>query len=429
METNRDASKGVATHADGQLLNRYFLSILIMAFFFDMCIRFFSSTIALHVDMLGGTATLGGLMLTSYTLTAAIFRVVGGKMSDSYGRRMTILIGVAGLAVTSALFAFTTNVYIMLFLRALQGLFFALGASGFAVAVTDVIPKNRMTEGLGYFGLANSLATAVGPMIALYIMDLFGFNPVTYLAAILCAISWLITHLVCNYERDPRYSRSAVDEQEAGQPDDLPESSNPADSRKDDKAEGFLWRIFEKKAVPSGITGFFAVLANSSTMSFIALYAKHLGYGNAGVYFMLQSAGTIASRLLAGKVADKRGPLFTIIPGVVLGVLGYGSLVIAEYDMPFFFNLSGPLIGLAMGLLFPVMSAMSVRGVSAQRRGAALATFHTPIEVGVATGSLLWGALIDHVSFAAVFIGATLSLGIVAATSVYFFNNKRLSSL
>ena len=305
MENKATDSPGLMPQPEGQLLNRYFLLIVSMAFFFDMCVRFFSGTFALHVNSLGGTATLTGMMTMAYTLSAALFRVIGGKLSDTRGRRITAIIGVTGLAFSSASFAFTTNTNIMLLMRALQGLSFAIGGAGFASAATDVIPKHRMAEGLGYYGVANSLAGAVGPMIALTVMDISGFNLVAYLSAALCTVSWLITFFFCNYEKDPQFVLTSAEEDEderprqaegaaekpnqgalASTPDHTEQGEAPA-AKPDTKEtpgpsipavrESFIWKFFEKKAIPAGIVNSFAVLAISSSMGYVALYAKDLG--------------------------------------------------------------------------------------------------------------------------------------------------------
>ena len=162
-------------------------------------------------------------------------------------------------------------------------------------------------------------------------------------------------------------------------------------------------------------------------MAFVALYARHLGFGNAGLYFFLQSVGAVVARLSSGKIADRYGPLYTVIPGALLGMAGFACLLLTGLGYPFFFYMAGPLCGSVMGLLGPAMSASGIRGVSSHRRGAALATIHMPVEIAIALGSLLWGFLIDNVGFHAIYIGAICSLCVSAAMACYFFNEKAMA--
>ena len=407
------------------LFNKYFVSIVIISFVYDLCTRFFMGTIALHVDSLGATATLAGLMTSVFTLVAAVFRIIAGRFADTYSRKLTILAGLAGYAFATVALSMTTNLNVILVIRAAQGLFFAVGGAGFSIAVTDVIPENRMTEGIGYFGFASTLATAFGPMIAIFIMEASGFNTVVFTSTALCIISWSMTYFICNHEKDPLYAKVKP----LPEADSASQGEEPASPPVTEKQEplGFIWRYIEKRALPAAITNFFFILASGSVMGFIALYAKRLGFGNAGLFFMIQSIVAVAARVPTGKFADKHGPLYALIPGILSGLLGYALLIVTRISgISFLFYLSGALCGLGSGVALPTMTALAIRGVPAHRRGAAMGIYYTHVEVALALGTFIWGAMIDHVNYDAVYAGAALCCLISCVLAFGFFNKKSL---
>jgi MFS family permease len=159
-------------------------------------------------------------------------------------------------------------------------------------------------------------------------------------------------------------------------------------------------------------------------MSFITLFAKDQGIGNAGLYFTLQAVFMFISRLVAGKMTDKYSPLVSVVPGLALYVLGYGLLALPDVTMTIFF-IAAALSGLGGGVIIPALNAVVIKGVPTNRRGAASATFMMAMDIGVGIGSPLWGYVIDHANFSMVFAGSALCCLISIFASIILLRNRK----
>jgi MFS family permease len=63
------------------------------------------------------------------------------------------------------------------------------------------MPASRRGEGLGYFGVANNLAMAIGPMISLFLHDYYNYDVIFY-TAIVAGLFGFVFELVFGFELD-----------------------------------------------------------------------------------------------------------------------------------------------------------------------------------------------------------------------------------
>ena len=157
-----------------KLWSKFFVLLAIVSVLLSTNLQFFNASTSLFVNSLGGTASFTGVLFLLFTIFALVTRIVSGRLVDKHGRRQAIIIGL----VISILSSLACNLFPFLvalpILRIIQGIAYSLASTALAVAITDVVPKQRLGEGIGYFGLGNSLAQAVGPACALALI--FGKN-------------------------------------------------------------------------------------------------------------------------------------------------------------------------------------------------------------------------------------------------------------
>jgi DHA1 family bicyclomycin/chloramphenicol resistance-like MFS transporter len=114
------------------------------------------------VDDLDSSAALGQLTLTACMLGLALGQLVAGPLSDAWGRRRPLLIGLVGFFVASAVCAAAPTIGALIFLRFLQG---AAGAFGIVIARAIVRDLHEGTAAVRYFS-ALMLVTGVAPVLA-----------------------------------------------------------------------------------------------------------------------------------------------------------------------------------------------------------------------------------------------------------------------
>ena len=171
------------------------------------------------LQMENATTTLVGIVVGGYALTQMIFQVPFGFMSDKFGRKGTIIVGLLIFALGSIICAISNDIYTLLFGRFLQG----AGAIGAVVTamIGDLVIEEKRAKAMALMGgsiaMSFALAMVLGPTIGAWagVSTLFWFT--TFLALISIVI--LITkvpnppkivheyHKKIKYKRDPFKSK------------------------------------------------------------------------------------------------------------------------------------------------------------------------------------------------------------------------------
>ncbi len=119
-------------------------------------------------SLTGATPELLGLAMGVYGLSQAILQIPAGTLSDRFGRKPIILIGLALFAIGSFVAAYSTSIYGVLLGRALQGCG-AIASAIMAMLADNVREEHRMKAMASVgasIGLSFSVALIVGPWIA-----------------------------------------------------------------------------------------------------------------------------------------------------------------------------------------------------------------------------------------------------------------------
>ena len=143
----------------------------------------------------------------------ALSQIFYGPLSDRLGRRPAILVAVSTFLVGSLICAFSTDLTLMLFGRAIQSLGASAGGSLSNAAVRDAFPEEMRTRVFLKVNTIFALAPGVGPIAGSLIDRYFGWQFNFYLLALL-ALLLLITLLFgfqeTNRHLNPEATRPSV---------------------------------------------------------------------------------------------------------------------------------------------------------------------------------------------------------------------------
>jgi DHA1 family bicyclomycin/chloramphenicol resistance-like MFS transporter len=130
---------------------------------------------AIAADM-GTTEVLVQQTLTAYLIPFAFMMLFHGALSDAFGRRPVILIGVGGYVLASIGCALAPNMHVLLICRALQGLVAGAGTAISRALVRDAYQGVEAQRMMSRVMLIFAIAPAIAPVIGGWLQTLFGWR-------------------------------------------------------------------------------------------------------------------------------------------------------------------------------------------------------------------------------------------------------------
>ena len=382
----------------------------------------------------GATKDVIGLVLSGYTLTALLFRPFSGFLVDSFPRKTVLLVCYTAFAIFFAGYLAASTLLLFTIVRTLHGgPFGALTVSNSTVAI-DVLPSSRRTEGIGYYGLSNNLAMAIGPTVGIFIYRYtHSFDLLFWLALIVATAGLTVDATV------------KIPKKETG--------LAAANSSLFTLHSSLSWdRFFLVRGWLLGVNmvafGFcFGVVSN-----YLAIYGKEvMGItGGTGTYFMICSVGLILSRLQGGRTLRQGRVTHNAATGMCISLVGYTLFILiptllsllSEWDggSKFFtlhsslftsigYYASALLIGLGNGHMWPAFQNMTINVAPNRQRGTANSTILVSWDVGMGLGILVGGVVAEHLGYSAAFwtVVAVNTVGVAlffAATRRFFLERN-----
>ncbi len=354
-----------------------------------------NTTLPIYIEQFGGTTRIAGLALTSLTLAAIISRPVTGWCIDKYGRRLFLIIGLLLFLLPSLVFISMIPVLWLILFRFVQGLGWGVGHTAVTNVALDVMPSRRMGEGLGYFTLFNSLAMALSPAIALWLIYQYSFQELFLVSSLVIICTLIVTFFI-------RYTKV------------------------EKPLEGERPAFLEKSALLPSLIMFLIIFSYSSIMSFLALYALDLGLQTAGYFFTSVALTTMIARPLSGYIMDRTGKKgFDICFGIGTIAPIIAQVIVAFLSTTLHLVISGLLYGLCVGFVYSIILILTVRRAPPEKKGAANATFWTAADVGLAGGSVFWGFIAAAAGYQVMFILTIIPFAI----AIFIYYKYKISSV
>ncbi|AIQ26522.1 MFS transporter [Paenibacillus sp. FSL H7-0737] len=155
----------------------------------------------------GTTAALVQLSLTFFLLGLASGQLVAGPLSDVYGRRGPLLIGMFIYAVSSVLCAFSPSIGLLIVLRFIQGLAGSVGVVVSRAAVRDLYSGSELTKFFSLLMIVNGLGPILAPVIGGQLLRVTTWQGI-FLVLFAAGIIFCLTILLRLPETLPKERRS-----------------------------------------------------------------------------------------------------------------------------------------------------------------------------------------------------------------------------
>jgi DHA1 family multidrug resistance protein-like MFS transporter len=164
----------------GFFAQREFMAMLLVLALVQFANNVINPVLALFIQALNGSAkgasSLAGLELGITGITSACAAIVAGRLSDRYGHHRILLICSLGAALLYFPQAAVGNVWELLALRGLMGLFFGGIIPSANAIIAELIPEGRKGMAYGLVTSFTSMGSALGPLVGATISLLAGIR-------------------------------------------------------------------------------------------------------------------------------------------------------------------------------------------------------------------------------------------------------------
>jgi MFS family permease len=340
----------------------------------------------------GGSKSDIGIIMGVLALSSVLFRPWISDMIDRIGRKKSYTFGCMMMTVLPLIYLFfrgnLSHFYLPLILvRIFHGIGLAICFTAAFTYVADIVPMDRLNEGIGLFGVSGLTGLAIGPVIGETIIRGFGFSIFFLAAAGMAAIGLLLAL-------------------------PLPESFKGLSH---ESSPPFFSVLVKRKRLIIAMLALLFGFGVSAVGSFVSPFAKERGIVFISLYYLCYSSAAVLTRLFGGRLADRIGEERVIPYGQIL--TGGGLLILMLLGGSAILALSGLMSGCGHGFLFPCLNALAVRNEPMAIRGKITGIFTGGIDAGVFVGSIILGYIGEWAGFRALFFAAGLAL--LAGLGVY----------
>ncbi|MED3761674.1 MFS transporter [Peribacillus frigoritolerans] len=377
-----------------RLWTKDFVIVSSINFFITLIFYLLMVTLAIYaVNELGASTSEAGLISGIFIIGTLIGRLFIGRFIDSIGRKKTLFIGLIFFTLTTILYFVDLGIGFLLVNRLIHGMAMGMASTATGTIVAQIIPPTRKGEGIGYYSMSATLATAIGPFIGLFMAQHTSFQIIFSFCLALGVISLITAFFL--YVPALKVTAKVME------------------------SKGFkLSNFIEPKALPISIITLLLAFCYSSVLSFISFYAIEIDLVNtASFFFVVYAVAVLISRPFSGPLMDRKGSNFIMYPAFI--IFGFGLLLLSMTTNSFTLLAAGFLIGLGFGNMQSSSQAIAVKLTPPHRMGMATSTFFIMLDAGLGFGPYILGFIIPVTGYSTLYV--ILGVVVILTSVLYHF--------
>lgn len=346
--------------------------------------RFFGLFIVMPVLSLyalsleGVNPMLVGMAMGGYALTQVIFQIPFGVLSDKFGRKTLIAIGLVIFALGSLICALSEEIYLLIIGRLLQG----AGAIGGVISamIADLVKEENRTKAMAFMGATISLSFTAALILGPILAGNFGVPSLFLITCALACIALIILFIAVPNAPTITYSFA----------DASKESTTILKNRNLQIMN--LTNFLQKGFMTLTLLVIPIALVNTFEMLKEDLWQVYIPASLLGFFAMIPAA----------ILAEKKGKFKAIM---ILGILFFAlSYLLMLSQSKAVFILSVLVFFVGFSIHEPIMQSLASRYCKAYQKGSAMGVFTTFGYLGSFFGALLGGHLYEFFSILSIVI-------------------------
>ncbi|HEM5350782.1 TPA: multidrug efflux MFS transporter [Streptococcus suis] len=339
-----------------------------------------------------------GLAVSVNALAAALMAPIWGSLADRYGRKPMMVRAAFAMIFTMGGMAFVPNVFWLIVLRVLNGVFTGYIPNATALIASQV-PKDKTGYALGTLSTGAVAGNLIGPTLGGILAEMFGVHMVFLLVGLLYAIVVLLTVF---------YIREDFVPVKKGEEMSVKEVFEQVKDRQ------MLVGLF--------VTSMIIIAAAQAVVPILTLYVRHLGQTDnllfvAGFIISLPGMASLVTSGYLGKIGDRIGNHRLLLIALTYSLLINVFCVFAEN--PFQLGLLRFMYGFGTGALLPSVNSLLTKLTPKEGISRIFSYNQLFNNLGSVVGPMMGSAVAAHMGYDWVFY---LSSGLVLWSLTNFRN-------
>lgn len=349
-----------------------FISIVLAVLGYGMAF----TVLPFFIEELGGSGTQFGILLFLFGFMQLVFAPVWGKVSDKYGRKPVLILGMVGLGSSMLFFGLASAIWMLYVAQVASGILSSAMPPVAMAYISDSSSEETRSGAMGRIGAAGGLGIIVGPGFAGLLAGISLTLPF-FAAAGMCLLT-CFTILVCLPESLPPGKRMAVMER-----------INLIEMRG-------MWQALSTPVAFALVVAFAINFGKSNFTGAYALFAAgKFGFGAEEVGAVLMVTGLVyvlAQGLLVGPLTKKLSEGGVIKMSLIVSSAGFLLMLLA-------FDYVTMLVTVALFNLFNAVLKPATMGLISKKttsgQGSVMGIAESYMGLGRALGPLWAGAMVD----------------------------------
>lgn len=349
------------------------------------------------IDKFHASESMGGLAAGIFIIGMLFGRLASGRVIDNLQPKKVLLFGIIFSIITVGLYFLISSLFLLMLVRLLHGIAFGLASTATGTISSRIIPEKRKGEGIGYYALSVTTASAIGPFCGIVLNQRFGFESIFIVSLVIIIIAFIATLFIKGLPKPPV------------------ENNNERENKG-------IRAYIQKEALPISFVVIFVGIAYSSVLSFLTVYTEQIYLATASsFFFIVYAVSTFVTRPFTGKIYDAYGENKVMYP--VLCSFAIGLVLLAITHTSLLLLISAIFVGIGYGTIVPSAQAIAIQQSPVDKIGLATSTFYMFADFGAGIGPFVLGIMVPIMGYRYLYI--TMAIVVIASIILYYFMHGR----
>ncbi|MBT1172592.1 MFS transporter [Bifidobacterium sp. MA2] len=354
--------------------------IMAAAFFYMSGTMLATPLIVGYAHSLGAGGEFAGMIAGTMNIVSLFCRPWAGRLCDRVSLRRFAMLALALLIAANGWYACAPGPASVMAARIVNGVGFSCLSVCLAAWLTALIPLEHIGKGMGYYGMVNALAMALGPAAGIAVRRMLGYRAAFALSAIGMVVALALVALV----------RSDATRHGPARPARTTETTTLRER---------VERTISIPVIPVALVFMLFAIPYCATQSYIVTYveARRLPV-EVGLFFPLYAAALLVLRVAMRNEFDRR-PFrwfLSLCAGSML--VSLGAMTVMRGDLMML--VAAVFMAASYGLMSSVSQSDAVRLAGEGHGGRGNATYYIGLDLGMALGPIIGGWLYANVAIA-----------------------------